>query len=216
MDPSELPTLEVHLDAGIASKIRIASFLLEPVRAGDRPAGLEQAITALGAKYGSLWPEPADAQEALRPARRLYHSLGIDPSKLRPSSEALLRRILQGKGLYTVNAVVDAANLASLTVLLPVGLYDADRLQPPLTLRFGREGEEYAGIRKEAIHLAGRPVLVDAIGPFGNPSSDSLRTSVTEGTRRIWFVLFAPPDYPSGTLRKDLLRCAEILRQHAV
>lgn len=211
----ELPTLELHLDAGIASKIRVGSFLLEPVRASERPAGLERAIEELGARYRSLWPGPAEAQEALRPARRLYHSLGIDPSKLRPSSEALLRRILQGKGLYAVNAVVDAANLASLTVLLPVGLYDADRLQPPVTLRAGFEGEEYAGIRKEAIHLAGRPVLVDAIGPFGNPSSDSLRTSVTETTRRVWFVLFAPPDYPPGTLQEDLHRCAAILRRHA-
>jgi DNA/RNA-binding domain of Phe-tRNA-synthetase-like protein len=215
VNQEELPTLELHVDAQIAPKVRIGSFLLGPVLAVDRPPALESAIADLATRYRSLWPEPAQAHEALQPARRLYHALGIDPSKLRPSSEALLRRVLQGKGLYAVNTVVDAANLASLSVLLPVGLYDADRIQPPVILRFGRDGEEYPGIRKDAIHLAGRPVLVDASGPFGNPSSDSLRTSVTGATRRVWFVLFAPPDYPPATLQEELRRCAGILRTHA-
>ncbi|MBD3162916.1 MAG: hypothetical protein GF346_10925, partial [Candidatus Eisenbacteria bacterium] len=110
---------------------------------------------------------------------------------------------------------VDAANLASLTLLLPVGLYDAAKISPPVHLRVGRDGEEYPGIRKDRIHLAGRPTLVDRSGAFGNPTSDSLRTSVTEGTRNVWFVLFAPADYPEPTFREDLRRAQEILARHA-
>ena len=155
------------------------------------------------------------AHDALHPARKLYHALGIDPSKTRPSSEALLRRILQKKPLYRVNAVVDAANFASLTLLLPIGLYDAAKIEPPVILRAGLEGERYEGIRKDAVHLTDRPVLVDQRGPFGNPTSDSLRTCVTETTRSVWFVLFAPADYPAATMREELARAREMLRKHA-
>jgi DNA/RNA-binding domain of Phe-tRNA-synthetase-like protein len=210
-----LPTLPLTIDAELSGKIRVASFVLEPVTAGPRPASLDADLDALQARYRALWVEPADAHEAEKPARKLYHALGIDPSKTRPSSEALLRRILQGKGLYRVNAVVDAANFASLSLLLPVGLYDTSKIHPPVTLRFGRAGEGYEGIRKDRVNLDGRPVLVDEQGPFGNPTSDSLRTCVTETTRSVWFVLFAPAGEPEATLHDDLVRAHRILQSHA-
>jgi DNA/RNA-binding domain of Phe-tRNA-synthetase-like protein len=213
--PPPFPTLPLEIDPEIAPKIKVASFLLEPVTAGDRPASLDTALEELTTKYRAIWSKPSEAHEALMPARRLYHALGIDPSKTRPSSEALLRRVLKGKGLYRVNALVDAANLASLTMLLSVGLYDADKIDPPVALRVGREGEEFAGIRKDAVHLHGRPALVDAQGPFGNPTSDSLRTCVTAETHRVWFVVFAPADYPEPTLEEDLGRAHEILLEYA-
>jgi DNA/RNA-binding domain of Phe-tRNA-synthetase-like protein len=205
--------LEIHGDA--APRIRVASFLLEPALTGERPAGLDAELAAIESDYAARWKQPADAIEALRPARTLYHAFGIDPSKTRPSSEALLRRVLQGKGLYAVNAVVDAANLASLAILLPVGLYDAAKVRGPVTLRVGRDGEGYEGIRKDRVNVAGRPTLVDAEGPFGNPTSDSLRTSVTARTRSVWFVIFAPAGTPEGELRRHLDRAHGILGRHA-
>ncbi len=210
-----LPTLPLTVDPRITPRIRAGSFTLHGVSAGERPASLDRELADLEARYRSLWKEPSDARDALQPARKLYHSLGIDPSKTRPSSEALLRRVLLGKSLYNVNAVVDAANLASLSLLLPVGLYDLDRIRPPVMLRFGTDGEAYEGIRKDQVHVASRPTLVDAEGPFGNPTSDSLRTSVTAATRAVWFVLFAPPDYPELAMRDELRRAHEILRRHA-
>jgi DNA/RNA-binding domain of Phe-tRNA-synthetase-like protein len=210
-----LPTLPLSVEPAMEKRVRVGSFLLEPVTAGDRSESLETELEELEERYRSLWPEPSAAHDALHPARKLYHALGMDPSKTRPSSEALLRRVLQKKGLYRVNAVVDAANFASLTLLLPIGLYDAKKISPPVVLRLGHEGEEYEGIRKDAVHLGGRPVLVDQIGPFGNPTSDSLRTCVTAETRAVWFVLFAPADYPVTTMQDELARAREILRKHA-
>jgi DNA/RNA-binding domain of Phe-tRNA-synthetase-like protein len=212
---TELATLPLTVDATLRGKIRVASFILEPVTAGPRRESCDEELRELEQRYRSLWAEPAAAHEAEKPARKLYHALGIDPSKTRPSSEALLRRILQGKGLYHVNAVVDAANLASLSLLLPVGLYDTGRLRPPIVLRHGIEGEGYEGIRKDRVNVASRPVLVDQVGPFGNPTSDSLRTCVTETTKSVWFVLFAPPDQPEATLMDDLRRAYGILKRHA-
>jgi len=215
MDGGTLPTLPLVIDPELGGKIRVASFVLDGVATGGRPQSLDEELSAIESRYRSRWSEPSDALDALQPARRLYHAFGIDPSKTRPSSESLLRRVLQGKGLYSVNAVVDAANAASLTLLLPVGLYDAGKIGPPVTLRAGRDGEGYEGIRKDRVNVAERPVLVDEQGPFGNPTSDSLRTCVTPETRSVWFVLFAPADFGAAPLAEALRRAHEILSGHA-
>ncbi len=209
------PTIPMAMAPNLTGRLKVASFLLNGVSTEDRSIQLEQEIERLSGVYRSLWSTPSDALEALKPARKLYHALGIDPSKTRPSSEALLRRILKAQPLFRVNAIVDAANVVSLTLLLPVGLYDAKTIIPPITLRFGAEGEEYAGIRKDTVHLFGRPTLVDTLGPFGNPTSDSMRTCVTEMTTEVWFVLFAPEDYPNKSLHDDLHRARAILTTHA-
>ena len=102
-------------------------------------------------------------------ARTLYKALGIDPTKTRPSNEALLRRALKGEALYRINTLVDALNLVSLREQLPFGLYDLEQVRPPVVLRKGAAGEAYEGIRKGTVNVEGRPTLVDATGPFGNP-----------------------------------------------
>jgi DNA/RNA-binding domain of Phe-tRNA-synthetase-like protein len=138
--------------------------------------------------------------EGLAPARRLYRAFGIDPTSTRPSSEALLRRILQGKPFPAINSAVDVCNLCSATFLLPIGLYDTAKIRGNVTLRRGGPGESYPGIRKDAVNVAGRPVLVDREGPFGNPTSDSHRTSVDPATTSLWMVIFAPSDYSQAAM----------------
>ena len=99
----------------------------------------------------------------------------------------LLRRAVKGKGLYFINSVVDLVNYFSLKMLWPMGLYDADKLKPPITWRIGQEGETYEGIGRDRLNLANFPLLVDQEGPFGSPISDSMRTRVTgECTRILW------------------------------
>jgi len=100
--------------------------------------------------------------------------------------------VLKGQGLPTINTLVDALNLCSVRYQLPFGLYDLDNVRPPIVLRRGDTGEGYEGIRKDAVNVTGRPVLADAEGPFGNPSSDSSRTMVTVQTRRALVVVYAP------------------------
>jgi DNA/RNA-binding domain of Phe-tRNA-synthetase-like protein len=122
----------------------------------------------------------------------MYKRVGIDPTKTRPSSEALLRRVRKGDALPRINSLVDIINWSSLESQLSFGLYDADRVQGDVTLRLGRDGEEYAGIRRDVVHLAGRLVLADEAGAFGNPTSDSARTMVTTATTRALVVIFVP------------------------
>src|ERR1700724_3807149 len=96
---------------------------------------------------------------AIRAVRAMFREWGMDPSKYRPSSEALLRRVVQGKGLYRVSNVVDIANLGSLETGVPYGCYDRSKINPRVVLRHGAAGEKYEGIGKQTWHLEGRPVL---------------------------------------------------------
>ena len=124
--------------------------------------------------------------------RTMYKRVGLDPTKTRPSSEALLRRVRKGDTLPRINSMVDVCNWCSFEFQLPYGLYDAARITGDVELRLGRPGEFYPGIRKDDVHVGGRLTLADDIGPFGNPTSDSARTMVTTGTTRALLVVFAP------------------------
>ena len=124
--------------------------------------------------------------------RTMYKRVGLDPTKTRPSSEALLRRVRKGDTLPRINSMVDVCNWCSLEFQLPYGLYDADQIDGDVELRLGVAGESYAGIRKDDVRVEGRIALADRIGPFGNPTSDSARTMVTTATTRALLVVFAP------------------------
>ncbi len=171
----------------------------------EADAGLAEAIDAEGRglreRYGDRRSGEVPGTEQ---ARALYKALGLDPTKTRPSNEALTRRLLKGESLYRVNTLVDALNLGSLRAQLPFGLYDADRLRPPLVLRRGAPGESYEGIRKGPVNVEGRPVLADAEWAYGNPTTDSARTLITLGTRRALVVVYAPAGYARTRLARVL------------
>ena len=134
----------------------------------------------------------------------MYKRVGLDPTRHRPSSEALLRRVRKGEPLPRINSMVDVCNWCSLEFQLPYGLYDAARIEGDVVLRLGHEGESYPGIRKDDVHVGGRITLADSVGPFGNPSSDSARTMVTTATSRALLVVFAPAEVATAGLQHVL------------
>jgi DNA/RNA-binding domain of Phe-tRNA-synthetase-like protein len=195
----------VEIAPELEGRVRLGLVVLEGVTVRDADPGLAAEIAAYGSELRRLYPEARSAEvPGAADARTLYKDLGLDPTKVRPSNEALLRRVLKGESLYTVNTLVDALNLCSLRAQLPFGLYDLDRVEPPVTLRRGQPGESYEGIRKAAVHVDGRPVLVDARGPFGNPTSDSARTMITTACRRALVIVYAPGRHPSARIQSVL------------
>ncbi len=196
----------------LRTRVRLGIVVLDGVTVRERDPALDAEVDRLCAslreRYGSgkssEVPGAADA-------RTLYKALGIDPTKTRPSNEALLRRALKGETLYRINTLVDALNLVSLGEQLPFGLYDLDRVSPPVVLRRGLPGEQYEGIRKGPVAVEGRPVLVDALGPFGNPTSDSLRTSIGLSARRALVVAYAPAGHAAPRLQSVLERTTQAL-----
>ncbi len=143
---------------------------------------------------------------SLEPARRLYRKFGVDPTRVRPSSEALLRRMKKGEPLPRINSLVDVANAMSVQLQVPVGLYDLGRVKgEELVIRLGREGESYRGIGKEEVNVAGRICVADGQGPIGNPTSDSARTMITTATENAAWIYFLP------VLEEDVDRTAELV-----
>lgn len=129
--------------------------------------------------------------------RTMYKKVGIDPTKTRPSSEALLRRVRKGDAIPRINSAVDVINWCSLEFQLPYGLYDSSKISGLVTMRRGVEGEKYAGIRKDEVNVGGRITVADDIGPFGNPTSDSARTMVTPDASSLLVIIYAPIDVPA-------------------
>jgi DNA/RNA-binding domain of Phe-tRNA-synthetase-like protein len=127
------------------------------------------------------------------PARALFRRFGVDPTKVRPSNEALLRRVKRGEGLPRINSLVDVGNVMSMLLQVPVGLYDLDRVEgAELVVRRGRQGEGYAGIGKQRVNVEGRICVADGAGPCGNPSGDSERTMITTETASAAWIYFLP------------------------
>jgi DNA/RNA-binding domain of Phe-tRNA-synthetase-like protein len=161
-------------------------------------ADIRRAITQLSEDLKRQYGQPAEALDRMQPARSIYKNLGIDPTRYRPSSEALLRRAIQAKPMPAINAAVDGANFISMKYMRPLGLYDTSKIKGPIRLRTGKTGEWYEGLGKPRVHLDGKYVLSDAIGPFGNPSSDSKRTSISLASRHFLMVVFVELAYTSA------------------
>jgi len=118
--------------------------------------------------------------------RRVYKACGKDPSRYRPASEQLIRRMLQGKELYQIDTLVDLVNLASIAYGYSIGGFDADKfVGDTLTLGIGREGEPYEGIGRGPLNIAGLPVYRDTQGGVGTPTSDNERTKMTLETTHL-------------------------------
>ncbi|HEV2617747.1 MAG TPA: phenylalanine--tRNA ligase beta subunit-related protein [Candidatus Acidoferrales bacterium] len=159
--------------------------------------------------------ESLAAAESIISVRAMFRDWGVDPSKYRPSSEALLRRVIQGKGLYHVSNVVDLTNLSSVEAGWPYGVYSRSQISPPVTLRLGAPGECYEGIGRRVWHLTDRPVLADAAGPFGSPISDSTRTQIAEGVTDVLAVIYAPTSTSAPVLEQAANRQAARLAAFA-
>ena len=139
----------------------------------------------------TIKPEQINTVPQIAAMRSAYKALGKDPSRYRGSAEALLRRVLSGKGLYQINSVVDINNLVSLESLNPAGSYDLDKITLPIELRIGAAGESYKGIGKDLINIESLPAFADALGAFGSPTSDSERAMVSLETKKILMVIFS-------------------------
>lgn len=135
-------------------------------------------------------PSDLPKREKIADTRSAYKAFGKEPSRYRSSAEAMCRRLLQGKELYHINNVVECNNLFSISSGYSLGVYDVDKTEGTVIWRVAGKGSHYQGIGKDQINVEFLPVFCDEQGPFGNPTSDSVRTRVTEKTTEILMVIF--------------------------
>ena len=134
--------------------------------------------------------ETIKSRSSIAATRAAYKACGKDPSRYRPASEQLSRRVLQGKGLYSVDTLVDLGNLVSIFSGYPTGLLDADKIVgESVELGIGRADEPYEGIGRGTLNIEGLPVYRDAVGAIASPTSDSTRTMLSPTTSRLLFII---------------------------
>ncbi|KAA3610376.1 MAG: hypothetical protein D8M58_05830 [Calditrichaeota bacterium] len=202
----------IHFSDSIKTKIQSLQFgLIEAngVKVGPAGEGFETELEKLIAELKEKFANKAPSEDLIVSAiRRMYREVGWEPTKYRPSSEALIRRLIQGKGLYSINNLVDYGNLVSARFHVPMGLYDLDKVQGDIFIDTGKEGESYAGISKPQIRATGKIILRDDLGVFGNPTADSARTSIREDTKHVLAVFFCPATLQTSYIKETIQQLA--------
>ena len=174
--------------------------------------GGEEALAALRLRTAERARATLDlatlgAHPTVAALRRLFKAAGCDPSRYRPSSEALLRRVLKGEALPAIHPLVDLNNVLSIELRVPSCVMAEGTIAPPLVLRAGRAGETFDSLRGP-FPLEGKPLLADTLGPFGTPITDSQRVKVQPDTESAWLVAYLPQDIVAQ--EATLARLAEL------
>jgi DNA/RNA-binding domain of Phe-tRNA-synthetase-like protein len=172
-------------------------------------AGQEEGVAALRRESSErarsrFAPESLSSDPTVAALRSLFRAAGCDPTRYRPSSEALLRRVLKGEDLPAIHPLVDLNNCLSVELAVPCCVVAEGSFAPPVVLRAGRAGETYESLRGP-FNLEGKPLLADAEGPFGTPITDSQRVKVREGDRRAWMVAYLPRGILTPEAGRDAL-----------
>ena len=172
-------------------------------------------INTLGEKYRqTLTTESLKEMSGIAATRKVYRACGKDPSRYRPASEALIRRMLKGKELYQRDTLVDLVNLASIAYGYSIGGFDADKFEgDTLTLGVGKAGEPYEGIGRGMINIEGLPVYRDKTGGVGTPTSDNERTKMSIDTTHL-VVLINGYDGDEQHVRENAEFIIELLKKY--
>lgn len=193
-------TIQIIMEMEVRT-IRIASELKE--KCPYLRLGIIRAKVKVTKENELLWDEIIEVQKSFSfrfgieeisqhsvngQTRDAYRICGKKPGRYRPSAEALMRRVLQGKDLYRINNVVDMINMISIDTGFSIGGYDETKIQGDITLGIGRENEPYEGLGKGVLNIHKLPVFRDDLGAFGSPTSDSKRTSVSNSTQQFLMI----------------------------
>lgn len=209
--------MEVRIDSSVKEKVESVRLgcLVYDVKVKEKNEELwEKLENEIFPQLVSVIEEKGiNGVENISSSKKAYKSLGKDPNRYRVSSEALYRRIKQGKGLYQINTVVDTNNLISLETGFSAGSYDLKNVKGNIVLRKGAEGETYKGIGKDDINIENLPVLADSEGAFGSPTSDSTKAMVTSNSEKILTLIYCFSK--DENLEKILNKSKEYLEKYA-
>jgi len=205
--------MSIVMEAATEDAARLSGLMIGQIvfkGAGSRGAGsadraLEEAYADARKRFSGV-PQLSD-DPIIKGIRSIFSRAGTDPTKDRPSGEALIRRVLGGSGIYRINAIVDTNNAVSVMSGCPCGIYDLSKIRGErIEVRIGKEGQSYEGIGGRSINASGRIVTSDSEGMFGGPVADSGRTCIEEGATDLLMLIY----YPAGAGMDGLERTISI------
>lgn len=170
----------------------------------ERLAALRREVVELA--RASLEGIDLSSHATVAAMRKLFRAAGTDPTRYRPASEALLRRVLKGEELPAIHPLVDINNCLSVELAVPCCVAAEGTFTPPLVFRSGLPGESYESLRGP-FNLEGKPLLVDTEGPLDTPITGGVRVKVRPETQRAWMVAYLP----EGAVTRE--RCGEVLAE---
>jgi DNA/RNA-binding domain of Phe-tRNA-synthetase-like protein len=208
--------MQLQLDVGLHERIpgiKFGTVTINGVHVREKDEQLWNLIEELSQNLTHEYSlDRLSENERIGAVRGLQKAFGFDPTRYRPSSEALLRRVLKGLGLYQINTAVDVNNFCSLEFLLPMCIYDLQHIKGQPRVRIGEPGEQYPGIGRQIFQMENKLVIADDDGIIGNTVSDSERTKVTTSTTDMLLVIHAP----AGSTMQTIQRYASLAGQRMV
>ncbi len=208
--------VDIKIEKEIKDKIPQITLGCLEAQVQVKPAS-EELKTFIGEKLAilgkKLTPEIIRNSKNVKTTKEAYKALGKDPNRYRPSAESLMRRIANRKGLYQISNTVDILNYISVNTGYSICGYDTTKIDGNITLGTGAKDEPYEGIGRGTLNIENLPVFRDSKGAFGTPTSDSVRTMISETTEEILFIFI---DLDHGTqLDAALQETKQLLEQFA-
>lgn len=198
--------MQLQLDESLKTRIPGVTFgmvTIHGVTVREHDEHLWKQLVMLSQRLAREFSlDSLSGNEQIAAVRSLQKSFGFDPTRYRPSSESLLRRVLKGQGLYQINTAVDVNNLCSLDFLLPVCSYDLSNVEGQVRVRIGKADEEYPGIGRQVFQAGNKVIVADDKGIMGSTVSDSERTKVTTETIDILLAIYAPATLDSSVIER--------------
>ena len=198
--------MQLQLDEILKTRIAGVTFgmvTIHGVTVRESDERLWKQIKILSQRLASEFSlDRLSENERIVAVRSLQKSFGFDPTRYRPSSESLLRRVLKGPGLYQINTAVDVNNLCSLEFLLPMCSYDLRNVVGQVRVRIGIAGEEYPGIGRQVFQAENKVIIADDSGIMGSTVSDSERTKLSTETTDILLAIYAPATIDPRTIER--------------
>jgi DNA/RNA-binding domain of Phe-tRNA-synthetase-like protein len=192
--------LEINISANLGSKIpdfKVGIITYENIEVGPSPQMVKGRLQLFQeALYFDLEEKEFTEFPGIKEWREIFKTTGINPSRYRPSVEALYRRVKKQNYLTSIHSAIDLNNFFSLLYEVPIGIYDADQLSGDITIKIGEGSDEYNGLNGRLNSMEKLITSADQEGPFGSPYVDSERTKVTEDTKRALQIIYLQPKTP--------------------
>ncbi len=209
--------MNISLDASLLEKVpamKIGLIHYTKITVSDSPQMIKGRIQLYQENlFFELQDTPVTERPGIQEWRSLWKAFGADPNRYRHSAESLLRRIAKQQYLVPFHSAVDINNFFSLQYEVPIGIYDTVHLEGDITIALGTENTSYDGLNGRSISLKNIPYSKDAIGPFGSPYVDSIRTAVSENTTDALHIFYLRPSIEEAEARQLLTSSGKMFTQ---
>ncbi|WP_449539192.1 B3/B4 domain-containing protein [Ferdinandcohnia sp. Marseille-Q9671] len=183
--------------------MKVGIITYNQIEVGESPQMIRGRLqTFQESLFFDLEDKPVTDVAGIAEWRSIFKQVGTDPNRYRPSVEAIYRRIQKQNFLQSIHSAADLNNFFSIQYEVPIGIYDADKINGDIVIKVGQAEDEYEGINGRVLSMKDKIVSSDHSGAFGSPYVDSKRTAVTLETRNAIQIVYVKPSLQNENCEK--------------